>query len=164
MPNKRVVKLTVADLTALIGEVQLNIDALKAKNSEFVQRMTTMGAELTREEIIALDKVGWTGDLYDSVTSRYDAGSNTGYVEVTSDHAKFVEYGTGVVGFGTHPDPPMGLPQPNPHPNGEWLYENPVGTGWWHRTSGQPAAPFFYNARNRLEDEKLRVAKEVFKV
>ena len=161
MPNIRTVNLSTTELNSVIADLKLSLNDLKQKNMEFVQRMTDRGKALVEENIMELGKINAfsTGELFNSVISVYDATSNVGIVEVTSEHAKFVEYGTGVQGTGTHPDPPAGWSNRQT----PWIYENPKGSKQWFITDGEPAAPFFYNARNELEDEKLRIAKEVFR-
>ena len=161
------VNLSASELEKLITELKTNLKDLKDKNQEFVRKMTERGHQIVQEQIVEKGKINAlsTGELFNSVVSVYDASANVGMVEVTAPHAAFVEFGTGVVGKGSpHPEAMQNGWNYDYNNRGSegWLYFNP-NDGKLHRTAGQPASPFFYDARKQLEDEKLSIAREVFK-
>ena len=136
-----------------------------------VQRLTDEGAEIARVKIVSLGAY-YSGELLSGVDGYYSPTLNAGFVRVTSDHAAFVEFGTGVVG------------QNNPHRNGEylskaawkyasgakifttqngrvgWIY--PTDDGGFRFTEGMKSRPFMYETALELQRSFPRIAKEVF--
>jgi hypothetical protein len=136
-----------------------------------VQKLTDYGAEIARVKIVNMGAY-YSGELYSGVSGYYSATLNAGFVKVTSDHAAFVEFGTGVVG------------QNNPHKNGEylskaawsyatgtkifttqdgrvgWIY--PTDDGGFRFTEGMESRPFMYETALELERDFSRIAQEVF--
>ena len=158
------VNLSSASLAGLISELKTDLTKLKEKNERYVQEMTDRGLDLVRYEIVANDKINSlsTGELYNSAQSSYDPSTNVGVVEVTAPHAIYVEFGSGVEGKRS-PHPESDPSKYDLKGRGEkgWIWRDRMGIAHW--TKGQPAAPFFYNARKQLEEEKLSIARRVFK-
>ena len=114
----------------------------------------------------------YSGELYSSVGGYYSPTLNAGFIKVTSDHAAFVEFGTGVVG------------QNNPHTNGEylskaawsyasgekifttkdgrvgWIY--PTDDGGFRFTEGMESRPFMYETALELQREFEQITQGVF--
>ena len=144
---------------------------VEAKTRLLVQRLTDEGAELVRVKIVNMGAY-YSGELLSGVDGYYSPSLNAGFVRVTSDHAAFVEFGTGVVG------------QNNPHKNGEylskaswsyasgtkifttkdgrvgWIY--PTDDGGFRFTEGMKSRPFMYETALELQNNFQRIAKEVF--
>ena len=77
---------------------------VETKTTELAQRLTTLGAEIARIKIVEMGAY-YSGELLSGVGSYFSPSLNAGFVMVTSDHAAFVEFGTGVQGDGpTYPD------------------------------------------------------------
>ena len=92
------------------------------------------------------------------------------YIVADSEHAAFVEFGTGQIG--------EEAPYPYPLPEGvKWEYNSgktifeisPGQYGWfyqkngeWYFTQGMPSRPFMYETSLELYDIVLQTAKEVF--
>lgn len=136
-----------------------------------VQRLTDEGAEIARIKIVNLGAY-YSGELLSGVDGYFSPSLNVGFVRVTSDHAAFVEFGTGVVG------------QNNPHKNGEylskaswsyasgakifttkdgkvgWIY--PTDDGGFRFTEGMVSRPFMYETALELQNNFRRIAQEVF--
>lgn len=137
-----------------------------------VQRLTDMGAEVVRIKIVSMGAY-YSGELLSGAMGYYSPTLNAGFVKVESDHAAFVEFGTGVVG------------QNNPHTNGEylskaswsyasgtkifttkdgkigWIY--PTDDGGFRFTEGMKSRPFMYETALELQRSFPRIAKEVFR-
>lgn len=141
----------------------------KAMSQEQAQKFLTLATErgryLVQENLMLYGKVD-SGNLLNSVQTQVDAVAGVGYVRVTDKAAKYVEYGTGIVGknMRQHPNKPSGWQ----HNVGRTI--NPITHKWkffkwgkWNTTSGQEASPFFYNAEMRLRDELPTIAREVFR-
>ena len=141
------------------------------KTSLLVQKLTDYGVEIARIKIVNMGAY-YSGELLSGVDGYYSPSLNAGFVLVTSDHAAFVEFGTGVVG------------QNNPHKNGEylskaawqyatgpkifttqdgrvgWIY--PTDDGGFRFTEGMPSRPFMYETALELQSKCEQMAKEVF--
>lgn len=145
---------------------------VEAKTIRLVQRLTDYGAEVARVKIVSMGAY-YSGELLSGVYGYYSPSLNAGFVNVTSDHAAFVEFGTGVVG------------QNSPHANGEylskaawsyasgakifttrdgkvgWIY--PTDDGGFRFTEGMPSRPFMYETALELQSKCEQMAMEVFR-
>lgn len=170
-------KTIVVDLNAkggvksAIKELKNYKKSVQDKTNLLVQRLTDYGAEIVRVKIVGMGAY-YSGELYSGVSGYYSPTLNAGFVKVTSDHAAFVEFGTGVVG------------QNNSHKNGEylskaawsyasgskifttqdgkvgWIY--PTDDGGFRFTEGMPSRPFMYETALELQRDFSRITKEVF--
>ncbi len=160
------------------GSLEGGIEELKAYKQRvqertrlLVQQLTSEGADIARVKIVAMGAY-YSGELYSSVSGYYSPALNAGFVRVTSDHAAFVEFGTGVIG------------QNNPHKNGEylskaawsyasgsnifttkdgrvgWIY--PTDDGEFRFTEGMPSRPFMYETALELQRKFEEIARVVF--
>ncbi len=157
-------KVSVKEIDRALKIVdQFRVD-FERRQDLFLARMVQRGIEIVREELQLLiyDTPGlWTGDLRDSIRGGYDLKAKRGWVGTTLYYAKFVEFGTGMVG------------RKSPHPEyGEqgWVYK-PEDRYWIYfnersqrfvATYGYRARPFMWNAARRLEEEAVTIAKELF--
>ena len=158
-----------------IGNATRKLHAYKKRiqknTSLLVQKLTDYGAEIVRIKIVNMGAY-YSGELLSGVDGYFSPSLNVGFVRVTSDHAAFVEFGTGVVG------------QNSPHTNGEylskaswsyasgakifttkdgkvgWIY--PTDDGGFRFTEGMPSRPFMYETALELQREFSRIAKGVF--
>lgn len=158
-----------------IGKATRKLHAYKKriqqKTSLLVQKLTDYGVEIVQIKIVNMGAY-YSGELLSGVSGYYSPTLNAGFVKVASDHAAFVEFGTGVVG------------QNNSHKNGEylskaawsyasgakifttqdgrvgWIY--PTDDGEFRFTEGMKSRPFMYETALELENSFNRVAQEVF--
>ncbi len=158
-----------------IGKATRKLHAYKRRVENnarlLVQRLTDYGAEIVRIKIVNMGAY-YSGELLSGVSGYYSPSLNAGFVKVASDHAAFVEFGTGVVG------------QNNSHKNGEylskaawsyasgakifttqdgrvgWIY--PTDDGGFRFTEGMKSRPFMYETALELENSYKRMAQEVF--
>lgn len=144
---------------------------IEEKIRQLIQRLVELGANVARVKIVEMGAY-YSGELLSGVGGYYSPSLNAGWVKVTSDHAAFVEFGTGVVG------------QSNPHKNGEylakasWAYATgrtifttkggrvgwfyPTDNNEYRFTEGMKSRPFMYETALELQREFPRIAKEVF--
>lgn len=143
------------------------------KTKLLCQRLAELGADVARAEIANLDAV-FTGELFRSINFKQKSGMADKVVFVVvadSDHAVFVEFGTGIVGKSS--------PYPVPFPDGiDWEYAS--GTtirqlkdgryGWfyyrdgqWYFTEGMQSRPFMHGASIEMQRQVVKIAKEVFR-
>lgn len=164
-------RLDPKSIAEAIRELQQYQKEVESKTRLLVQRLTDFGVEMARVKIVNLGAVD-SGELLSGVDGYYSPTLGVGFVRVASDHAAFVEFGTGVVG------------QQNPHQNGEylskaswgyatgqkifttqngkvgWIY--PTDDGGFRFTEGMKSRPFMYQTALEIQRIFPRVAKEVF--
>ena len=171
MKNIQVNILDPKSVDKAIKELDKYKKEVENKTVVLAQRLTDLGANLVRVKIVEMGAYA-TGELLSGVGGYFSPTLNVGFIRVTSDHAAFVEFGTGVVG------------QQNPHKNGEylslaswgyatgskifttkdgrvgWVY--PADDGGFRFTEGMPSRPFMYETALELERQYMQIAKEVF--
>lgn len=134
---------------------------LKEKSDELCKRLADMGAV---KASLYFSRAVYTGpEDHEISVEPIDGGYK---VKASGETVLFVEFGTGLVGYG-HPEA-NGL-GPGTYPgNGHWNDPN----GWWlprekgnghsQHTYGNPPNMPMYNTVKELEQELERVVKEVF--
>ena len=154
-----------------IKELQVYKKRVEDRTRLLVQKLTDYGADVVRVKIVNMGAY-YSGELYSGVSGYYSPSFNVGFVKVASDHAAFVEFGTGVVG------------QNSPHKNSEylskaawsyasgtkifttkngrvgWIY--PTDDGEFRFTEGMESRPFMYETALELQRKCEQMAKEVF--
>ena len=165
------VKLDPQEIANAIEEIRGYQKEVEQKARLLVEKLVDEGANLARVKIVNMGAFD-SGDLLSGVGGYFSPLLNAGFVRVTSDHAAFVEFGTGVIG------------QSNPHQNGEylaraswgyatgpkifttkdgrvgWIY--PTDDGGFRFTEGMKSRPFLYETALELQRIFPRMAKEVF--
>lgn len=171
---KKILKadLSVSSIRQLQKDLEKFRDSLEYKARLLAETLAERGVEVARVRIADLDAI-FTGELISSIHSEYKGSQKGGAVFAVvadSDHAAFVEFGTGPIG------------QENPYP-----YELPEGVSWqyasgktirqladgrygwfyprdgqWYFTEGMPARPFMYETSLELQKIVVEVAKEIF--
>ena len=135
-----------------VKEVENYAYSLTDKCNEFAKKLAQIGVQTAKMKVAQYDAV-YTGELLSSIN--YEQGAvikkgATWIVYTGCPWAKFVEFGTGIVG---------------------WEYDvNEHGeSGWWyyrdgkrHWTKGMPSRPFMYETSIELAEKIAEVAKEVF--
>lgn len=173
--------LSVSSVRAAIKDLEDYKKDLANKCNMLSQRLAEKGVEIAKAEIVDLDAV-FTSELLNSIHSE-DKGDGVWAVVAGTDHALFVEFGTGQVG--------QQSPYPYGFPDGiSWSYNTgktirqalndivihgstfvKAGEYYWsyvgkdgkiHITKGMPSRPFMYNTANELRDKIVETAREVF--
>lgn len=172
--NPLTATLSVSSIKQLQKDLEKYRDGLTYKCRLLAEKLSERGVEIARVQISDLDAI-FTGELIQSLHSEYKGSTPYGaiFAIVTdSNHAAFVEFGTGQRG--------EDRPYPYPLPNGvSWNYNvgktirqntvtgryywfYPGQDGLWHYTEGMPARPFMYLTSMELIREVPKIAKEVF--
>lgn len=156
--------LSISSIRNLQKQLQDYQKDLTKKCEEFVRRLAEKGVEIAKMKIADYDAI-YTGELLASINSEQGAVIQNGatwIVYTNCPWAKFVEFGTGIVG------------EHSPHPNTSivgWKYDaNEHGEkGWfyfrdgeWHWTKGMPSRPFMHETAMDLRKEIVKTAKDVF--
>ena len=147
-----------------VKEVENYAYSLTDKCNLLAKKLAQIGVQTAKMKVAQYDAV-YTGELLSSIN--YEQGAvikkgATWIVYTGCPWAKFVEFGTGIVG------------KMKPHKNKGivgWEYDvNEHGeSGWWyyrdgkrHWTKGMPSRPFMYETSMELAEKIAEVAKEVF--
>ena len=167
--------LSVKSITDAIEQIRKYQEELDSKVKEFTKRLAEEGVQIAKANVVDLDAV-FTGELLGSISSEErPSGKNTSVyvVKADSDHAIYVEIGTGMVGASS----PYPGKLPVVYAQGKkfiTLKESfgmyPAGTyGWFYYKNGQffftegmPSRPFMYNTGVELREKIGIIAKEVF--
>ena len=166
--------LSISGIRQLQKDIEKYQNSIEYKAKLLAENLADMGVEIARVKISSLDAI-FTGELIQSVHTEYKSSIRGGAifcVVADSDHAVFVEFGTGVVGQKT--------PYPYPLPDGMtweyasgktirqlsdgrygWFYKG--DNGQWYFTEGMESRPFMYETSLELEKKVVSVAKRVFR-
>lgn len=141
-----------------LDQYQQKVDSAPGK---IVRQLTEEGVSMAQQNAIAMDAID-TGELIDRIDSEYRGES--GYVVSASDHATYVEFGTGVVGS-TSPHPlaaPSGWQYDvNEHGVAGWWYYDKEGNRRW--TAGMESRPYMYDTAAMLKNRVDDVGKQVMR-
>ncbi len=174
---KRVFKadLSVSGIEKLKRElINYRDNTLKQKAVLLAKTLAEQGVVIAKANVSTLDAI-FTGDLLNSIhTENGGITRDTAifYVVADSEHAIFVEFGTGQMGEEE--------PYPYPLPSGvDWQYKSgktifevsPGQYGWfypgndgkWYFTQGMPSRPFMFNTSIELQELVVKTAKEIFR-
>lgn len=166
--------LSVSGIEKLKKEIiNYRDNTLQQKVNLLAERLADKGVDIARANVSKLDAI-FTGELLSSIQKRQvSSGKGTAvfFVVTDSDHAAFVEFGTGQMG--------QEMPYPYPLPEGvTWDYNtgktifevSPGQYGWfyqrdgqWYFTQGMPSRPFMYETTMELYETVVKTARDVFK-
>lgn len=163
------------------GIDQLKKELLYYKNNILHQKVNLLaklladkGVEIAKVNVARLDAI-FTGELINSIHAEMGSsisGTAIFYIVADSEHAAYVEFGTGQMGAeGSYPYPfPPGVDwQYNtgkkiiPFGKGQYGWFYPGNDGKWYFTQGMPSRPFMYETTMELMKLVVSTAKEVFK-
>ena len=162
MVKKIKVNLTAKGLDLLEREFKELEKRTKDLPELITHELLVEGKKLISENMKKQSIQGVTGSLENSIFSKQR--KNKGTFGVESEYAKFVEYGTGIVG------------ENNPHPEpGDWEYNVPsehktLDGGWvyydehlnrFQFTYGAVSKPFMYHTYYDLRDISIEIAKRI---
>ena len=160
------------------GSLNKGIKELKAyririqkKTALLVQKLIDYGADIARVKIVDL-KAYYSGELLSGVGVYFSPSLNAGFIKVTSDHAAFVEFGTGIKGYvKSHPNGELLAKAAWEYGSGETIFNTkdglagwyfPMDDGTWRFTEGMESRPFMYETALELQRDLLKITKEVF--
>lgn len=160
------------------GIEQLKKDLLNYKNNTLKRKVNLLSSLLAEKGVVIaqinvakLDAI-FTGKLMSSIHTKYGGGSVDSaifYIVADSEHAVYVEMGTGIVGA----KKPYKGNLPAVYAQGKTIHQTQNGKyGWfyqdangnWFFTEGMPSRPFMYNTTLELMRIVEKTAREVFKV
>lgn len=153
--------LSVKEINRAIREVEKYKAELNAKVSMLIEALTDYGVEIAKVQVRQLG-AWYTGELESSISGYFSPSTGVGIIKAGAPYAVYVEFGTGVVGAGSpHPAPAGWRYDVNAHGESGWWYYNDRD-GKMHWTKGMQSRPFMYNTARELEQECVKIAKEVF--
>lgn len=173
MSKKITITLSQKSVQDAISKIKAYQNDLTYKCQILAEKLAERGVEIARLQLADLDAI-FTTELISSVHAEYKGsikGGGIWAVVAGTDHAMFVEFGTGIVGKRS--------PYPGNLPEGVdwqyasgqtirqladgrygWFYQDDNGK-WWF-TEGMPSRPFMYYTAQELEKIVVETAKEVF--
>ena len=174
MPKKITINaLSKSSIENAIKQLRAYQNDLTYKCQLLAEKLAEKGVEIARVQIADLDAI-FTSELLSSIHAEYKGSTKGGSiwsVVAGTDHAMFVEFGTGIVGKqSTYPgELPDGVSWE--YASGKtirqladgrygWFYKDDDGQ-WWF-TEGMPSRPFMYYTSIQLRDIVVKTAKEVF--
>ena len=159
--------MSPSSIDQLIKELRAYQTSLEDKTKLFCERLAEIGVETAKATVYGLDAV-FTGELFQSIHSEQKSSGATVIFSVVADseHAIYVEMGTGMVGA----ESPYPGKLPAVYAQGQtirqlsdgrygWFYER---DGQWYFTEGMPSRPFMYFASLEMQERIVKIAKEVF--
>lgn len=167
------VDLSVKGIQSLKKQLLNYKKDLQLKVELLAKTLAENGVAIARANVARLDAI-FTGELLSSIKAQY-GGSTKGtaifYIVADSEHAAFVEFGTGQLGQeGGYPYPfPEGVNWE--YNTGETIFEiSPGQYGWfypgddgqWYFTQGMPSRPFMYETSLELMNDVVKIAKSIF--
>ena len=168
--------LSVQGIRKLQEDLRKYQSSLEYKARLLAETLAERGVEIARVQVAGLDAI-FTGELLSSIHSEY-VGSQKGgaifAVVADSDHAIYVELGTGLVGAKS--PYPGKLPVVYAQGKKFVMLEKPFGKypagtyGWFYPgddghiyfTEGMPSRPFMHNTSMELIKIVTKTAKEIF--
>ena len=156
--------LSIRGLNKLKSELLSYKNDLNRKIDLFTEKLALEGVNIAKTKIVEKDAV-YTGELYNSMNLKRGDAIYNGFswlVYTDCEWAKFVEFGTGIVGMeNQHPNPTIvnWKYDVNEHGESGWFY---FKDGDWHWTKGMPSRPFMYETAIELQEKIPRIAKEIF--
>lgn len=172
---KKVIQMTLSEksIQNAIKQLRDYQNSLEYKCNLVAQKMAEKGVEIAKAQVYDMDAV-FTTELFNSIHPEYKGqadGSSIWAVIAGTDHAVFVEFGTGVIG--------QEQSYPGKLPDGvSWQYASgktirqladgrygwfyPGSDGNWYFTEGMPSRPFMLNTSLELYRIAKSVVKEVF--
>ena len=185
MAKKIIINLSQKSIQDAISQIKSYQNDLTYKCQLLAEKLSERGVEIARLQLSDLDAV-FTTELISSIHAEYKGnvkGGGIWAVVAGTDHAMFVEFGTGIVGKRS--------PYPGKLPDGvTWDYASgktirqamqdisingdtfvKAGEYYWtyigddgklHITKGMPSRPFMYYTAQELEKIVTETAKEVF--
>lgn len=156
----------MSSINNAVKELQQYRDDINRKCDIFTERLAHEGVIIAKTKIMQFPAV-YTGELLNSIQQRPgDILTNgaTWYVYTDCPYAKYVEFGTGLIGSqNPHPDTSLANWKYDINNHGEagWFYFNSTD-GKWHWTKGMPSRPFMFETGQELHKLVTKIAKEVF--
>ena len=168
MTHKITMTLDRASIDTAIREIEGYRKELERKVNALMERLVNHGVDVAKMFVRQMD-ANYTGYLESSIEGYYNPQLHAGWIMAGTPYAIYVEYGTGVVGEGTHAGvgsiDAMGAMSytydVNGHGEAGWNYYDPLTDHWWH-TMGMAARPFMGMTATVLDKTCEQIASEVF--
>ena len=163
------IKLNQKSIKEAIDRIEKYKKEITEKSYEVARLCAERGVDIAKVNVLAMDAV-FTGELVDTIHLVKGDEEGVFFVVADSEHAVFVEFGTGHTG---KKYPYKGdLPQGYKYVSGKQILANlSKGVyGWFYPiqgeiyfTEGMSSRPFMLNTEIQLEREIVGIVKEVFR-
>ena len=160
--KKVIVPLSVSGIERLQKAVDEYQKWQEQKTAELLDRLVMLGASTAS---IRFARATYTG-LKDA-TVTVEPIANGYVIKAEGQSVLFLEFGSGIRYGSGHPENAEYGMGPGTYPDGKGHWDDPKG--WWlpknkggGHTYGNPPAMAMYEARKSIEQELVRIVKEVF--
>lgn len=151
-------------LSNLVSEIEKYKKTVEYKTNLLASILAQSGVDIAKINVVQMNAV-FTTDLLNSIHVE-NASGNIFYIVADSEHAIFVEIGTGIIGA----QHPYHGALPVEYAQGKYIRDFNGKYGWfycdrfgkWHFTEGMPSRPFMYNTTLELYKMVTKTAKKVF--
>ena len=133
---------------------------IEERTQELVRRLAERGASLAK---VSFSEATYDGNNDVSVSVE-ERGDNAMAVVAVGNAVLFIEFGSGLIGYG-HPEVKgYGPSTYSMSPEGKQHWDDPKGWYYAHgkKSHGNPPSASMYNARKQLAEEYASIAREVF--
>lgn len=153
------VRLNDESISQAISSLKEYKKTLKYKQAALMKELGEHGFEVMIRHIDFYPMPYSYDELINSVG--YECTGKTAVIYNTSDHAIYVEFGTGIVGSHyPHPHDTIGYHYDvNNHGDDGWYYRDGKEIQW---TKGMPSRPFAHGTYETLRAELTDIVKKVF--
>lgn len=152
-------ELSNKDIDRAIKELKQYRNSIPVKQELLMAKLSSRGYEILIQKIGDLNAPYSQNELRSGASFQYS--QKEARIFVVSDHAIYVEFGTGIVGArSSNPNNTVGYAYDiNNHGDNGWYYYK---DGQIHWTKGMPSRPFVHNTYIELKKEISSIIKEVF--
>lgn len=168
MNHRLDIKLNEKSIQDAIDWIEHYKKQITDKSYEIARLCAEKGVQIASAKVIAYDAI-FTSELVNSIDIKQGKDKGVFFVVADSEHAVFVEFGTGHTGK-ANPYPGK-LPSGYKYVSGKQILANlskgvygwfyPIGDEWYF-TEGMPSRPFMHDTKVQLEREIISIVKEVF--
>lgn len=152
-------KLSKHSINQAIKQLEQYRNNLEIKQERLMMLLASRGYEIIINKLNDMDMPFSRNELISGAMFNYS--SKHASIFVISDHAIYVEFGTGIVGAQSpNPNNTIGYAYDiNGHGDNGWYYYDENGIHW---TKGMPSRPFVHETYVELREEINSIVKEVF--
>lgn len=160
-----------------ISELNDYYEQLEERCKRLVMKLAEYGAEVAKAIIVDLPYS--TGDLENSIFAIYDEKEHCALLKADSEHAVFVEFGTGLIGEGTYTNSDyLAVAEENGwegyfvggdegceflSSTGRYGWVTVMNNGKYYFTEGQEAKHFMDDASRAMQEKFNEIVQQVFK-
>ena len=157
------ITVSIGNIDNAIKQIENYEKKVKQNVEELLEKLLENGVQIAKNKIIVIPPLPAleSGELLRSLNKYIYIKGKMGIIFTDSEHACFVEFGTGVKGANSSHPTLSGGYDSNGHGTDGWYYYD-ENQGRIRYTQGMPSRPFMYETARELERKVVEIAREVF--